>query len=223
MGSMDHGRLYRRQFRGSGSGCLPSYDIGQPLTFKGIAEGIENSNFYLQTDRGAFILTLYEKRVHADDLPFFLGLMEHLAARGIACPLPVRRKDGTQWTTLNGRQRRIVTFLTGIVRCAGPTRPIAPRPAPPWPRCTRRATTSRSAAPMRWALPAGALVDKTASGADGIEDGLRELIASADREADAALATGPAGRRDPCRFLSRQCPVHRTRSVGADRFLFRLQ
>ena len=73
---------------------LEQYDIGTPLSFKGIAEGIENSNFYLQTDRGAFILTLYEKRVAAEDLPFFLGLMEHLAGRGVHCPLPVKTRDG---------------------------------------------------------------------------------------------------------------------------------
>src|SRR5271170_2286981 len=70
-------------------GLLSGYDIGVPLSFKGIAEGVENSNFYLQTDRGAFILTLYEKRVAVGDLPFYLGLMEHLARRGLVCPLPV--------------------------------------------------------------------------------------------------------------------------------------
>ena len=73
---------------------LRDYDIGAPRSFKGIAEGVENSNFALQTSTGSYILTLYEKRVHKEDLPFFLGLMEHLAARGIACPLPVRRRDG---------------------------------------------------------------------------------------------------------------------------------
>ena len=73
---------------------LEQYDIGQPLSFKGIAEGIENSNFYLQTDRGAFILTLYEKRVAAEDLPFFLGLMDHLAEAGVHCPLPVKTRQG---------------------------------------------------------------------------------------------------------------------------------
>src|SRR6185312_12864855 len=93
---------------------LADYDVGQPLSFKGIAEGVENSNFYLQTDRGSFFLTLYEKRVHEDDLPFFLGLMEHLAARGIACPEPVRRKDGKQWTKINGRPAALVSFLTGL-------------------------------------------------------------------------------------------------------------
>jgi len=93
---------------------LEQYDIGEPLSFKGIAEGIENSNFYLQTDRGAFILTLYEKRVAAQDLPFFLGLMEHLAERGIHCPLPVKTRDGRSLVSLNRRHAAIVTFLTGI-------------------------------------------------------------------------------------------------------------
>ena len=93
---------------------LAQYDIGTPLSFKGIAEGIENSNFYLQTDRGAFILTLYEKRVAEEDLPFFLGLMEHLAERGVHCPLPVKTRDGRSLMTLNRRNAAIVTFLTGI-------------------------------------------------------------------------------------------------------------
>ena len=93
---------------------LEQYDIGTPMSFKGIAEGIENSNFYLQTDRGAFILTLYEKRVAAEDLPFFLGLMEHLAKAGVHCPLPVKTRDGQSLVNLNRRNAAIVTFLTGI-------------------------------------------------------------------------------------------------------------
>src|SRR3954466_6252338 len=90
---------------------LEQYDIGQPLSFKGIAEGLENSNFYLQTDRGAFILTLYEKRVHAADLPFFIGLMEHRAKRGVHCPLPVKARSGQALMNLNRRNGAIVTFL----------------------------------------------------------------------------------------------------------------
>ena len=93
---------------------LRAYDVGAPLSFKGIAEGVENSNFFLRTDRGAFILTLYEKRVRAEDLPFFLGLMEHLSSRGIACPLPVRRGDGALFGTLNGRPAALLTFLDGV-------------------------------------------------------------------------------------------------------------
>jgi homoserine kinase type II len=93
---------------------LSRYDIGSPRSFKGIAEGVENSNFHLQTDRGGYILTLYEKRVSVGDLPFFLGLLEHLAARGIACPQPVRDKSGAQWMTLNGKPAALLTFLDGV-------------------------------------------------------------------------------------------------------------
>ncbi|HUJ03044.1 MAG TPA: homoserine kinase [Rhizomicrobium sp.] len=93
---------------------LETYDIGRARSFKGIAEGVENSNFHLQTDRGGYILTLYEKRVHEDDLPFFLGLMEHLAARGIACPVPVRCRDGAQSLVINRRPAAILTFLDGV-------------------------------------------------------------------------------------------------------------
>ena len=96
------------------AGLLAGYDIGAPLAFKGIAEGVENSNFYLQTDHGAFIVTLYEKRVRTDDLPFFLGLMEHLAQRGISCPLPVRARDGAQSFVLKERSGAILTFLNGV-------------------------------------------------------------------------------------------------------------
>ena len=72
------------------SDFLALYDIGQVVSFKGIAEGVENSNFLLRTRSSQFILTLYEKRVMATDLPFFVGLMEHLAERGVTCPQPVR-------------------------------------------------------------------------------------------------------------------------------------
>jgi homoserine kinase type II len=95
-------------------GLLAAYDIGTPLSFKGIAEGVENSNFYLQTDKAAFILTLYEKRVKVDDLPFFLGLMEHLAARGLKCPQPMRDRQGHVSTMLKGRAAAILTFLNGV-------------------------------------------------------------------------------------------------------------
>jgi homoserine kinase type II len=93
---------------------LADYDIGRPLSFKGIAEGVENSNFLLATDRGRFILTLYEKRVSADDLPFFLGLLDHLAARGIACPQPVRARSGAARTILKDRPAALLTFLDGV-------------------------------------------------------------------------------------------------------------
>jgi homoserine kinase type II len=93
---------------------LGRYDIGTLRSYKGIAEGVENSNFLLQTDAGRFILTLYEKRVAERDLPFFLGLMEHLAARGITCPQPVKNRQGGVLGKLAGRPAAIVTFLDGV-------------------------------------------------------------------------------------------------------------
>jgi homoserine kinase type II len=93
---------------------LAEYDIGELQSYKGIAEGVENSNYYLETDRGRYILTLYEKRVAPQDLPFFIGLMEHLAARGIPCPTPLQGRDGQALRTLCGRPAAIVTFLIGV-------------------------------------------------------------------------------------------------------------
>jgi homoserine kinase type II len=93
---------------------LAGYDIGELLSYKGIAEGVENSNFLVHTSRGYFILTLYEKRVAAKDLPFFLGLMEHLHARGITCPQPVKNRAGETVGRLAGRPAAIVTFLEGM-------------------------------------------------------------------------------------------------------------
>jgi homoserine kinase type II len=93
---------------------LSAYDIGDLLSYKGIAEGVENSNFLVHTRTGNFILTLYEKRVAEDDLPFFLGLMEHLAARGITCPQPVKNRQGGVLGKIAGRPAAIVTFLDGL-------------------------------------------------------------------------------------------------------------
>jgi homoserine kinase type II len=90
------------------------YDIGAVVSYKGIAEGVENSNYLLQTERENYILTLYEKRVAPDDLPFFLGLMEHLAAKGVACPTPIKARDGQALQTLCGRPAAIVSFLRGM-------------------------------------------------------------------------------------------------------------
>ena len=93
---------------------LDAYDIGKALSFKGIAEGVENTNFLVQTETGPHILTLYEKRVAQEDLPFFLSLMEHLAANGIDCPLPVRDREGNNLRELAGRPAAIITFLEGL-------------------------------------------------------------------------------------------------------------
>jgi homoserine kinase type II len=93
---------------------LAGYDIGSLLAYKGIAEGVENSNYLMHTSDGFFILTLYEKRVAAGDLPFFLGLTEHLAAHGITCPQPVRSRSGEALGRLVNRPAAIFTFLDGM-------------------------------------------------------------------------------------------------------------
>ncbi|MEH2472678.1 homoserine kinase type II [Nitrobacteraceae bacterium AZCC 2161] len=105
---------------------LAAYDIGEVLSYKGIAEGVENSNFLLHTTAGSFFLTLYEKRTKVDDLPFFLGLMAHLASHGITCPQPVKMRDGAMLGTLAGRPAAIIDFLEGVwprkpnaAHCAG--------------------------------------------------------------------------------------------------------
>lgn len=93
---------------------LADYDLGGVLSYKGIAEGVENSNYLLQTDRGSFILTLFEKRTKPEDLPFFLALMDHLAAAGFACPTPIHGRDGVALRTVAGRPAAIVSFLNGV-------------------------------------------------------------------------------------------------------------
>jgi homoserine kinase type II len=93
---------------------LSDYDIGGIVAFRGIAEGVENSNFSLRTTQGDFILTLYEKRVDPAELPWFLGLMRHLAERGVSCPLPVAARDGSALRLLCDRHAAITTFLPGV-------------------------------------------------------------------------------------------------------------
>lgn len=93
---------------------LAAYDLGLVKSFKGIAEGVENTNYILRTEGGNFILTLYEKRVSADELPFFLNLMSHLSERGIPCPTPVLTQDGRLSGQLCGRPAALVSFLEGV-------------------------------------------------------------------------------------------------------------
>jgi homoserine kinase type II len=93
---------------------IASYGLGDLLSFKGIAEGVENTNYIIHASRGPFILTLYEKRVVREDLPFFLGLMEHLAGRGVSCPTPVRDLGGRNLNEIAGRPAALVTFLEGF-------------------------------------------------------------------------------------------------------------
>lgn len=93
---------------------LALYDLGRPISFKGVAEGVENSNYLLETEAGRFILTLYERRVRAADLPFFLALLEWLADRGFPSARPIADRARRSLGELAGRPAAIVTFLTGL-------------------------------------------------------------------------------------------------------------
>ncbi len=93
---------------------VSDYDIGRIVSLKGIAEGVENSNYLLQTDRTNYILTIYERRVAEEDLPFFLGLMDHLAGRDFPCPTPIHGRDGAALRRLAGKPAAIVSFLAGL-------------------------------------------------------------------------------------------------------------
>ena len=92
---------------------LSAYDLGTLLSFAGIAEGVENSNFLLRTERANYILTLYEKRVDPQDLPFFIEVMEVLAGSDMSCPLPVPARDGSILQQLAGRPAAVFSFLDG--------------------------------------------------------------------------------------------------------------
>src|SRR6266566_4056076 len=155
---------------------LAAYALGEPHVFKGIAEGVSNSNYYLQTVKGAFILTLYEMRVDAADLPFYLGLMEHLARAGIQCPTPVHAQKGEVSGILNGRPAAILTFLDGVSlrspkteHCRLTGRVLAELHDAGTEFRGRRAN---ALGPQGWRK----LASDCAGGADSVADGLRALI-----------------------------------------------
>ncbi|MEX0643899.1 MAG: homoserine kinase [Parvularculaceae bacterium] len=96
--------------------ALQDYDVGELGAFRGIAEGVENTNYAVETDGGRFILTLFERRVREGDLPFFLELMGHLAKKGLPSPAPVPGKDGEALRRICGKPAVLITFLPGAPR-----------------------------------------------------------------------------------------------------------
>jgi homoserine kinase type II len=169
---------------------LADYDLGSIVAFRGIAEGVENSNFSLRTTQGDYILTLYEKRVDPADLPWFLGLMEHLATRGITCPLPVRARDGAALRMLAERHAAITTFLPGV-----------------WPRRVRPehcGPVGQALAALHLAGRDYAPIRRNALGPDGwrplferarerADDVAPDLAAELDAALSAILAAWPSG------------------------------
>jgi homoserine kinase type II len=168
---------------------LKGYDIGELLSYKGIAEGVENSNFLLHTTKGAYILTLYEKRVALDDLPYFLSLMAHLAERGVRCPQPAKNRKGEVYSWLAERPAAIINFLEGV----WPRRPNAAH-------CTgvgealANMHLAGSDFPLFRKNPLSVagwrpLFDLAAPRADSVQPGLRDFIA---RELDHLETCWPA-------------------------------
>jgi homoserine kinase type II len=167
---------------------LRGYDIGELLSYKGIAEGVENSNFLMHTSKGAYILTLYEKRVAEDDLPYFLTLMAHLCAHGVRCPQPARNRSGAVYSTLAGRPAAIINFLEGM----WPRRPNAAHCAGVGEALARMHLAGRDF-PMFRANPLSVsgwrpLFDRATDRADSVQAGLRDFIA---RELDYLEASWP--------------------------------
>lgn len=105
--------VYTKVTTEEAAGFLQRYDLGSFVALQPIAQGIENSNYFLDTAAGRYVLTLFEKRVRSEDLPFFLGLMEHLANKGLSCPLPVKDKSGEAKQQLKSRPACLVTHLHG--------------------------------------------------------------------------------------------------------------
>lgn len=96
------------------TGLLADFDLGQPLSLKGVAEGVENSNFLLETEAGRYFLTVYEKRTREEDLPFFLDLLRWLGERGYPSAIPVADRAGQMLKRVRGKPCAIVTFLSGL-------------------------------------------------------------------------------------------------------------
>ena len=201
---------------------LAGYDIGELLAYKGIAEGVENSNFLVHTSGGYFILTLYERRVAERDLPFFLGLMEHLASRGITCPQPVKNRAGETLGRLAGRPAAIVTFLDGMwirrpsaAHCAALGEALA------------RLHLAGADFPMR--REQCAFGRRLAAALRGMRRSRQRGASATSRHCSPpnsicsnAMAARAAAGRHPRRPVSRQRVFPRRQAFGIDRFLLRL-
>ena len=201
---------------------LSGYDIGELLSYKGIAEGVENSNFLVHTSAGNFILTLYEKRVAEGDLPFFLGLMEHLAARGITCPQPVKKgRVGCSARSPGGPLRS--SLFSMDCGSGGRVPATARRSARRWRDCISPARISSRSAQMHCRSRAGGRsTNRPKARGDSVRQGLCSEIANGARCSGKIVAAPVAARRHPRRSFSRQRVLPRRQVVRPDRLLFRL-
>ena len=169
---------------------LTGYALGELVAFRGIAEGVENSNFSLRTGTGDYILTLYEKRVDPAELPWFLDLMRHLATRGVTCPQPIPGRDGAALRRLAGRPAAITSFLPGV----WPRRVRAEHCRPLGAALAALHQAGADYAPVRpnglgptaW----GPLLDRCRSSGDRVQPG---LVAELDQALARILPAWPSG------------------------------
>ena len=203
------------------AGFIASYDLGALLSYKGIAEGVENTNYLLHTEKGPYFLTLYEKRVAPSDLPFFLGLMEHLANAGLTCPTPVHDAEGRTLRTLAGRPAALVTFLEGVwIRRPQPRHCLEVGKALARLHLAGRGFAGRRANALGlsgWRP----LFERFEPQADDVAPGLAATI---EQELDApggALADRPRRGRHPRRPVPRQRVLSRRQAFGPHRLLLR--
>ncbi|MFZ3484050.1 homoserine kinase [Sphingomonas sp. 3-13AW] len=170
------------------SAFLARYDVGALVSAKGIAEGVENSNYLVDTTRGRFILTLYEKRVDAGDLPFFFAMIDKLADAGSPVPRALPDRSGTVIQTLEGRPACLIEFLSGV---------SLSQPTPTQARAGGAAMAQMHAALTDFALTRTNsmgveawphLFEQCAPGLDSIQAGLRDRVGGA---LDRVLAAWP--------------------------------
>ncbi len=92
---------------------LKEYSIGNLVSYEGIVEGIENTNYRITTNNHDYILTVFEKRVNPEELPFFMNLQRDLVTHGFECPLPIENNNGTTINNLKDKSAVIISFLDG--------------------------------------------------------------------------------------------------------------
>ena len=170
------------------------YKRQELVSAKGIAEGVENSNYLVDTTAARFILTLYEKRVSADDLPFFMALLDHLADKGLPVPPAIKDRGGVEIQELAGRPACLIRFLTGV---------SVSHPTPAQAHAAARAMADMHMAVADFA-PTRAnsmgiatwrpLLERMGADMDAIDPGLFARVDAALREVEAAWpATLPVG------------------------------
>ena len=200
---------------------LADYDIGSMVAFRGIAEGVENSNYSLRTTSGDFILTLYERRVDPAELPWFLGLMEHLAQARHRLPAAGARPRRRALRHLCGRHAAITTFLPGV----WPRRVRPEHCGPVGAALAALHVAGRDYAPTRRnALgPDGwrPLLERSRARADEVQAGPGERTGRGAGGDPGGMAARAAGRAHPRRPVPGQRVLPGRQAVGADRLLLR--